>query len=356
MTYSTSQAHFEELFRRTKRTHSFTAGTREEFAEWSEALRLRLAQLTGMDRMTACAPEPRHSEAVPCKGYTRHKLTMKTEQDVVMPFYLLIPDGMKADERRTAVIACHGHSSNGKESVAGVEDGGCVSRAIAHYSYRYGEALAQMGYIVFAPDARGFGERRERYDQGDEDERRMASSCEYLNKMAIPLGQTVTGMWIWDLMRLADYALSCKEVNGHIACVGLSGGGLQSLWLGALDRRIECCVESGYFYGYLESLLVRLNCSCNYVPHLWETADIGDIGALLAPRPLLIETGNRDELNGAGNLDNVVPQVDIVRRAMDVMGCPENIYHDIFDGEHRWHGDHAYEWLKLHTPPVMEAK
>lgn len=37
MTYSTSQAHFEELFRRTKRTHSFTAGTREEFAEWSEA-------------------------------------------------------------------------------------------------------------------------------------------------------------------------------------------------------------------------------------------------------------------------------------------------------------------------------
>ena len=43
--------------------------------------------------------------------------------------------------------------------------------------------------------------------------------------MAISLGQTVMGMWLWDLMRLADYALTCDCVNGHISCVGFSGGG-----------------------------------------------------------------------------------------------------------------------------------
>ena len=40
------------------------------------------------------------------------------------------------------------------------------------------------------------------------------------------------------------------------------------------------------------------NCSCNYVPHLFEHVDMGDVGALIAPRPLLVETGTHDDLNG----------------------------------------------------------
>lgn len=356
LTYYTAQEHFEKLFEQTLRPLRYRATTPQEHRRWSEELRACLTALTGMDRMQPCPPRPRQLETVACDGYTRYKLVIDTEPDVSMPFYLLMPDGLGEGERRTAVIACHGHSSNGKESVAGVEDGGCVSRAIAHYSYAYGVELVRRGYIVLAPDARGFGERRERYDQGMEDAQRMSSSCAYLNRMAMPLGQTVTGMWTWDLMRLTDYALTRPEVNGHIACVGLSGGGLQSLWLGAMDSRIECCVVSGYFYGYSQSLLTNLNCSCNYVPHLWENVDIGDVGALLAPRPLLIETGDEDALNGKDNLGNVIPQVDVVRRAMRVFDKAENIQHDIFHGEHQWHGALAYPWLLRHTPPVREDK
>lgn len=149
--------------------------------------------------------------------------------------------------------------------------------------------------------------------------------------MAISLGQTVMGMWLWDLMRLADYALTCDCVSGHISCVGFSGGGMQSL-------------------------LINYNCHCNYVPNLWKTADIGDIGALICPRPVLIETGNRDSLNGKDGLHNVLPQVETVRRAMALFGCEDRLYHDIFEGEHRWHGKMAYRWLLSHTPPNREER
>ncbi len=354
MSYYTSRQHFERIFTETQRSHRFCAKNSQEFHEWSDSLRRQLHRLIGTEQMHRCQANPVILEEVPCDGYVRKKLLINTEEEILMPFYMLVPTDIREGEKRTALIACHGHSSNGKEAVAGVREKKAVAETIDHYNYNYGEEFARKGYIVFAPDARGFGERREGYDQGEEDGKLLSSSCSYLNVMAMSLGQTVMGMWLWDLMRLADYALTCDFINGHIACAGLSGGGMQSLWLAAMDSRIESCVVSGYFYGYLQSLLINYNCLCNYVPNLWRTADIGDIGALISPRPLLIETGDADFLNGRDGLENVIPQVETVRRAMSLFGKEENLYHDIFPGEHKWHGEHAYQWIISHTPPVME--
>lgn len=80
----------------------------------------------------------------------------------------------------------------------------------------------------------------------------------------------------------------------RLGCCGLSGGGMQTIWLTAMDDRIKCAVVSGYFYGYLDSLLkMPHNCGCNFVPDLWNHIDMGDLGALVCPRPLLIESGTR---------------------------------------------------------------
>lgn len=353
MQYYTTQEHFENIFQKTFRSHTFQASTQEEFEIWSRSLRERLHELIGTKEMHLCPADPIVLEEVPCKGYIRKKIVINTEEDVKMPFYMLVPDDLKEGEKRTAVIACHGHGSNGKESVAGVRDREAVAAAIDHFNYNYGEVLAQKGYVVFAPDARGFGERRERYDQGEDAEKLLTSSCSYLNVMAMSLGQTVMGMWLWDLMRLVDFAKTCDCVNGHTVCVGLSGGGMQSLWLAAMDPRIECCVISGYFYGYLQSLLINYNCLCNYIPNLWKVADIGDIGALICPRPVLIETGTEDDLNGKDGLDNVLPQVEKIRKGMRLFGTEDHLFHDIFEGEHLWHGEKAIPWVLSHVPPKM---
>ena len=247
MRYYTSEKHFLKKFHSAYRTHTFQAATKEEFLIWQDSLPQKLRELLGITQMEKCLPQPELVETVACDGYVRKKMLIHTEPDVIMPFYVLIPDDLKEGEKRTALIACHGHGSNGKEAVVGLREKEGVANTINVHNYNYGEEFVKKGYIVFAADARGFGERREIELQGDEEEKYLSSSCRGLAHLALPLGQTIAGMWTWDLMRLADYILTCDFVNGHLTCVGLSGGGLQTLYFSALDPRVECAVISGYF-------------------------------------------------------------------------------------------------------------
>jgi hypothetical protein len=122
---------------------------------------------------------------------------------------------------------------------------------------------------------------------------------------------------------------------------------MQTLWAAALDKRIKCAVISGYFYGYKEALLMRpYNCSCNFVPRLWEYADMGDIASLIAPRPLLIETGAKDPLNGKSGVKNVTKEVEITRRAYELFSAGDKLIHHIFEGQHVWNGERTMGFIK----------
>ena len=85
------------------------------------------------------------------------------------------------------------------------------------------------------------------------------------------------------------------------------------------------------------------------MPHLYENVDIGDVGALIAPRPVLIETGDEDGLNGPSGLDNVRPQVETVRKAMRLYDAEDRLHHDVFPGGHKWHGVEAIPWMKRYV-------
>lgn len=338
-----TEQYFKDRFRVAARRLGFRAATPEEHRIWRQELRGRLRELLGLHRMIAAPMNARVTERVSCDGYTRERIEIDTEPGVTMPVYVLIPDGLRAPA--PAVIAAHGHSSGGKLAVAGVSDHPAVAATIQQHNYDYGVQAVRRGYVVFCPDARGFGERREWIYAAPES--LLDSSCRQLAHMGIPLGLTVAGMWTWDLMALLDYIRARPETAGRkTGCIGLSGGGLQTLWLSALDDRVDCAVISGYFYGVEDSLLhLAGNCDCNYVPHLWETADMGDIGALIAPRPLLIESARQDPLNGPRGIDNVREQVAITRQAYSLLGADDRLAVDEFDGGHVWHGTLALAWL-----------
>ncbi len=74
-------------------------------------------------------------------------------------------------------------------------------------------------------------------------------------------------------------------------------------------------------------------------------ADMGDVAALIAPRPLLIETARQDGLNGPRAMDNVFEQYAITEQAYKLLAAPERLAHDTFDGGHVWHGTVAFDWL-----------
>ncbi len=334
--------HMQRRWKTVGRKLALSAKSPAALASWRRRLRAKLREITGYGAMQRAPLRPRITESVEFQDYTRQRVEIQTEPGMCMPLYVLIPRGCALP--RPAVMAPHGHgSSGGKLAVAGCRNTPELAATIEQHNYDYGMQFARAGLIAFCPDARGFGERQELAVR----ENPLQQSCREINNMALPLGQTITGMWAWDLSRLIDYIATRKDcIPGRVGCAGLSGGGLQTLWTAALDERVSCAVISGYFYGYKEALLDgHTNCSCNFVPHLYEYADMGDIAALIAPRPLLIETGTRDDLNGAGGLANVRSQVKITRRAYRLLGAGGAVKHAIFDGEHRWDGAEAVPWL-----------
>lgn len=346
--YYTSLEHFKRIFDKRGRQKAFKATNIEEYEIWKKEVREILWDLTGLKYMESCTLMPQLIESVQLEGITREEMMIQVEPDVWMPFYILIPDEpIIVDGKKQVVIAPHGHSSAGKYAIAGREDIPAVADAIERFNYAYGLDMAKKGYVVFCPDARGFGARREKAKQTDKEQDFLTSTCFHLAHMAFPLGETVIGMCTWDLMRLIDYIETRNEFDSqHIGCIGFSGGGMQGLWLTALDDRIQYTIISGYFYGYKDSLLeLNGNCSCNYVPHLWEYVDMGDIGALIAPRPMMIESGTKDHLNGKRGIENVLEQVEITKKAYKLYGEEEKLVHRIGESEHRWQALQLDEFL-----------
>lgn len=345
--------HLSRLFQSTQRPLSLHAGSRADFAAWKAGTRAALRELLGFSRFERCPLSPVLGEPEDAGDFYRQPLRLQVEPDVWQTSYLLLPK-RPISSPCPVVIAAHGHGSGGKTAIAGL-DGNCdLLRAnIEKYNYTYGTEFARRGYVVLCPDMRGFGQRREAGFQGDSPQEIVGSTCREINQMALSLGQTLAGMGAWDLMRLLDYAETRADWDStRIACVGLSGGGAQTLWLSALDDRVRAAVISGYFYGYHDALLLlNSNCSCNYVPHLWENLDIGDLAALIAPRPLLIGTGDEDPLNGPRGPVNALEQASVTRRAYSLFGKEQNLVHHIFHGGHRWCGEKAYDFIAQALAP-----
>ncbi len=323
-------------YEKAARKERFHGSTVQEFEEWKVKSRKTLGELIGLPQMENCPLKPAVAECVEAeKGIRREKVLLQVEPDTWMPVYILLPE----EEQKGVFLALPGHQGAGKYSVAGCSGIPAVKESIEKFNYDYGLQLARRGYVALCPDCRGFGERRDEALQGDSEEAFLNSTCFQLAHMAEPLGQTVIGMCTWDFMRLIDYVYERGEWDAeNLGCVGFSGGGMQTLWLTALDERVKRALISGYMYGYRDSLLVlNGNCSCNYVPGLWRCMDMGDIGSLIAPRPLVIQSCRADHLNGERGLENVFEQTEIIRKAYALYGKENRLQHDIREGGHCFH-------------------
>ncbi|MCL2604395.1 MAG: alpha/beta hydrolase family protein [Defluviitaleaceae bacterium] len=343
--FYTSVKQMERLFLQgcTKR---FTGTTPAELAAWQAEARELLRDLLGFGTFEGCADTVYELDSEDCGEYVRTKYVLQTEEYVYTPFFTLIPADLKPGERRPAIICPNGHFNRAKESVAAVRHEEGVLEDMENAHTHHAEDFVRRGYIAFCPDARGFGERAEKAVQD-----KWHCSCAHLNRMGIPLGRSALGMQVWDLIKLADYIETRGDCDpSRITCAGLSGGGMQTLYFAAVDTRIKCACTSGYFFGALESRLHgNHHCDCNYVPNLWKYFDMGDIAALIAPRPFIIETGLHDDSNGIRGIENVYDQVRVAQKAYDAAGYADKLKHSVLDVGHRWVGTDVYPFFDKHV-------
>ncbi len=195
--------------------------------------------------------------------------------------YLLVPNDLHAP---TPVIYCHHRHANnyrlGKAEVVGLA--GDKNHAV-------GLELVQRGYVVFAPDALGFGERRS--PRSDSDTFDVAYNFHQL-ALRLLRGETLLKKVLWDVSRGIDYLETRSEVDSRfLGFIGCGYGARMALWATAMEPRIHAAVAHGGIITYREHIKRGDWFQAEFVvPRLMQVADIHHIFSLIAPRPFLLST------------------------------------------------------------------
>jgi len=138
-------------------------------------------------------------------------------------------------------------------------------------------------------------------------------------------GYTPAGVECWNGIRALDLLCERPEVDAErIGVTGNSGGGATTWWLAAADERVKVAAPScstGTMRSHLAERTVDGHCDCMYHINtdLWDQADIG---ALIAPRPLLVAAADRDSIY---KIDSVRETVGKLQRLYDMLGAGDNI-------------------------------
>jgi len=301
---------------------------------------------SALDSMVGMWPEPvdlrTESGPVVDEPYGRRtRVVFDTERHMSVPAWLLEPADRAAGA--PAVLAVHGHGLD-KDSVCGVTES---PDGIVPYARR----LAEAGFVVLAPDLRGFGERADRMlpvepaEELAEQILRHQGDCGWELVCALVAGTTPLTLNLWDLRRSVDVLCSTTAGAGRsVAVVGWSYGALLAMLLTALDDRVAGAVLSGCFSSWRAAHRSPWNlCGRQVWSGLLGPVEHEDVAALIAPRPLLVESGLDDLLFPA---DDAVAAVDALRRTYALLGAdPEDVEHHVFVGGHEWCGDGVVEFL-----------
>ncbi len=149
---------YEEMPRRLR----FNARTVPEWRAWHEALVQVVWDLLGRGPAEAYPLEPEVIETSDEGSFRLEKVSLRCDADVFMPCYVLIPKHVDPPYR--PILALHGHGIGGAAHLVGrhvTDEHGREDDWISSMNYDYARQLAERGFLVIAPEQRGFGERME---------------------------------------------------------------------------------------------------------------------------------------------------------------------------------------------------
>ncbi len=331
-----------EMYQPEKAPFRFQAASKGAAESWQAEIRPRLDKLLGFSDLSHSDANPVIVESVDCGNYIREKILLQPSPNILLPVYLLIPKHINAPA--ATVIAFHGHGYGVKDIVGLWEDGSERSR-VDGYQKDFAVELCKNGFVVAAPEISCFGERQTDFTYLNlESGQEKPSTCAHTAFMASFLGGTVLGLRVFEGKRLLDYLIKRPEIDSNrIGAMGISGGGMHTMYSTCLDTRIKACVISGYYSTFAASILAMHHCPCNYVPGMWQFGEMYDLMGLIAPRPVLVEAATRDPIFP---VDSVRYAVARGYQVYKVFEAPDSLEADIFEGRHEISGRRAYSFLK----------
>ncbi len=139
--------------------------------------------------------------------------------------------------------------------------------------------LARQGHVVFAYDMLAYNDSRQ-----VKDHRRP------LDRSFSLWGIDWLGIQLWNSICSVDFLQSLPDVDpDRIGCTGASGGGTQTFLLTAVDDRVKVSAPVNMISHYMQG-----GCICENQANLRLDTNNMEIGALMAPRPLLMISASGD--------------------------------------------------------------
>mgnify|MGYP003676275999 FL=1 len=206
------------------------------------------------------------------EGFHIEKFYYESLPNLFVPANLYVPDNIS--NPRAAVIYLSGHSHGQKVNYQ------------AH-----ARRLAELGFITLIFDTIQFGEvwgdHWGPYNKG------------WFNWYS--RGYNPAAVELWNAIRGLDYLATRVDVDmDNIGITGISGGGSQSWYFAAADPRVKAAAPvcgAGTMDSQVGERRIDGHCDCMMINNGFQM-DFTDIGALIAPKPLLIAQSDRDELYG----------------------------------------------------------
>lgn len=268
-----------------------------KFKKWKKAIKKKFIELTGLDlieKNKATDPKFVIEKQEQKQGYKQIRFSFYSEEYVNVPCYLLVPDDIKAGEKRPTVIVLQGHSTGFHNSI-----GEIIYPEDKEYQEKRGhfaiEAVKE-GYIALAIEQRGMGERSARNIKNRRVHLGELPGCYYEQMTGILLGRTLIGERCFDIKCAIDMLANFNDICDldKVVVTGMSGGGTATYYSACYDERIKIAVPNSAFCPYPQSILNFYHCSCNYIPNAFRYFDMQDLACLIAPRNLVLVNGKKD--------------------------------------------------------------
>jgi hypothetical protein len=316
---------------------TFRASTRRQAGVWQKRLRTKIVELVGGFPAQRGPLRAQTLEVKTFPGYRREKFVFESRPGVYVLGYLLTPSAAQAPCRSMICIPGHGR---GVDDIVGVDSSGAGRTNKAGYQHDFAIQAVEHGMAAVAIEPMGFGCRR---DPVTKARGLGASACQPSAGAALLLGETMIGWRVWDVMRTVDWIETRKDLDARrVGLMGISGGGTCTTFAAALEPRIKAALISGYLNTFRDSILSLSHCIDNYVPGILNWAEMYDVAALIAPRPLFVESGERD---------NIFPiaasraSFEKVKRVYELLGAGDLVEQEVFDGEHSFWGKRGLPFL-----------
>ena len=235
-------------------------------------------------------------------GYTIEKAYFQTYPGFYLAGNLYRPLNPGA-EKHPAVLIAHGHWGEGR--MADTPDGSIPARAIT---------FARQGYVAFTYDMVGYNDTRQ------------VQHRVWANDQKSWLwGVSEMGLQTWNSVRALDFLSALPDVDTkRLAITGESGGGTQTMILGAIDDRLAAvgpCV--------MVSHTMQGGCLCENAPGLRVDFSNMEVAACAAPRPQIM-------VGAAGDWTRTMMTVEGpgVESIYKLYGKTENLQYVLFNYNH----------------------